>query len=76
MISSHSHSDIPEVGDQPHQPRGAMTQQRLNNLMVLHVHKSHTDDLDLVAVANDFIDGSDHRKSFFGSEFKQSDYQH
>ena len=56
--------------------RSTMTQQRLNNLMVLHVHKSHTDDLDLVAVANDFIDGSDHRKSFFGSEFKQSDYQH
>ena len=56
--------------------RSTMTQQRLNNLMVLHVHKSHTDDLDLVAVANDFIDGSDPRKSFFGSEFKQSDYQH
>jgi hypothetical protein len=29
---------------------------------------------DLVAAANDFIDGNDHRKNFFGSEFKQSDY--
>ena len=55
--------------------RSTMAQQRLNNLMVLHVHKSHTDNLDLVAVANDFIDGSDHRKNFFGSEFKQSDYE-
>ena len=52
-----------------------MTQQRLNHMMMLHVHKSHTDDLDLVAVAKEFIDGSDHRKHFFGSEFKQSDYE-
>ena len=46
-----------------------MTQQRLNNLMVLHVHNGHTDNHDLVAVANDFIEG---RKSFFGPEFKKS----
>jgi len=44
--------------------------------MVLHVYESHTDNLDLVAVANDFIDSSDHRKNFLGLEFmiKQSDY--
>ncbi len=47
------------------------TQQRLNNLMVLHVHKSCTDALDLFAVANEFIDGSDHRKFFFWSQFKK-----
>ena len=51
----------------------AMSQQRLNHLMLLHAHKSHTDDLDLIDVANDFIDGSDHRKYLFGPEFKQSD---
>ena len=51
-----------------------MIQQRLNNLMVLHVHKSHADDLDLIAVANNFIDGNDHRKNFFGPEFKLSGY--
>ena len=50
-----------------------MTQQCLNNLMLLHVHKSCADDLDLIDVANDFIDGSDHRKHFFGSEFKHFD---
>ena len=43
-----------------------MTQQRLSHLMMLHVHKNHTGDLDLVAVANDFIDGNDH---FFDFEF-------
>ena len=53
--------------------RSTMSQQRLNHLMVLHVHKSSADDLDLIDVANDFIDGSDHRKHFFGSEFKHSD---
>ena len=55
--------------------RATMTQQHLNHLMILHVHKNLTDDLDLVAVANNFIDGSDHRKHYFGSEFKQSDYK-
>ena len=55
--------------------RATMTQQRLNHLMMLHVHKNCTDQLDLVAVANDFIDGSDHRKHYFGSEFRQSDYK-
>jgi hypothetical protein len=50
-----------------------MSQQRLNHLMLLHVHKSHTDDLDLIDVTNNSIDGGDHRKHFFGSEFKQFD---
>ena len=42
-------------------------------LMLLHVHKSRAYDLDLIDVANDFIDVSYHRKHFFSSEFKQSD---
>ena len=49
-----------------------MSQKRLNHLMLLHVHKNDTDKLDLIDVANDFIDGSEHRKHFFGTEFKQS----
>ena len=54
--------------------RSTMTQQRLtDHLMLLHVHKSHTDSLNLVDVANDFIAGNDHRKNMFGTEFKPSD---
>ena len=53
--------------------RSSMSQKRLNNLMLLHVHKSETDDLDLIDVANDFIESNEHRKHFFGLEFKQSD---
>ena len=58
--------------------------QRLNHLMLLHIHKNRADDLlqiepssfhdlDLIDVVNDFINGSDHRKNFFGSKFKHSD---
>ena len=53
--------------------RSSMTQQRLNHLMLLHIHKEHTNNLDLIDVANDFIDGNEHRKNFFGLEFKQTD---
>ena len=53
--------------------RSTMSQQRLNHLMLLHIHKSQTDSLSLVDVANDFIAGNDHRKHVFGTEFKESD---
>ena len=53
--------------------RSSMTQQRLNHLMLLHIHKYHTNNLDLIDVAHDFIDGNEHRKNFFGLEFKQTD---
>ena len=36
--------------------RSTMSQQRLNHLMLLHIHKSLADDLNLVDVVNDFID--------------------
>ena len=39
--------------------RSTMSQQRLNHLMLLHVHKDRTDGLDLVDVANDLIFGSE-----------------
>lgn len=35
--------------------RSTMTQERLNHIAILHVHKSVCDELDLDAVANDFI---------------------
>ena len=41
--------------------------------MLLHIHKYHTNNFDLIDVANDFIDGNEHRKNFLGLEFKQTD---
>ena len=43
-----------------------MSQDRLNHLMTLHVHKELTDALDLKAVATEFIHGSKHRLHIFG----------
>ena len=47
--------------------RSTMTQTRLNNLMLLHVHKDMTTALDLREVANDFIGDSEHRLKLFGT---------
>lgn len=47
--------------------RTNMGSNRLNNAMVLHVHKERLDKLSLIDVANDFIKGNDHRKTLFGS---------
>ena len=49
-----------------------MNQDRLNHLMVLHVHKTLTDTLDLIEVANEFVTGSEHRLTMFG-KFVPSD---
>lgn len=46
--------------------RSTMNQNRLNHLMVLHVHKTLTDSLNLIEVANEFVTGSDHRLTMFG----------
>ena len=51
--------------------RTNMTKERLNNLMVLHVHKPRTDSLDMIEVANSFAD-TEHRQSIFG-KFSQRD---
>ena len=53
--------------------RLTMTEQRLNNLMVLHVHERCTDNLSLVDVANDFIAGNEHRQQVFGTKFLPAD---
>ena len=46
--------------------RTTMTQQRLNHLMVLHVHKTSTDGLDLMSVAREFVAGREGRLRMFG----------
>lgn len=45
--------------------RSTISQQRLNNIMVLHIHKDKTDKLSLIDVANEFVN-SEHRLSYFG----------
>ena len=45
--------------------RTNMSQNRLNNMMVLHVHKEKTDALKLVNVANEFVFGSEHQLKQF-----------
>ena len=46
--------------------RTTMSQLRLNNLMVLHVHKELTDSLDLKSIARSFVNANDSRKRIFG----------
>ena len=46
--------------------RSSMKQSRLNHLMLLHVHKEITDNLDLVDCANDFVSANEHRQQVFG----------
>ena len=42
-----------------------MSQETLNNTMLLTYHKAHTDKLDLVSVAQTFIDINDIRRKYF-----------
>jgi len=46
--------------------RSTMGQERLNHLMLLHLHKEKLDDFDFVYIANEFVKGCEHRLSFFG----------
>ncbi len=41
--------------------RSTMRQERLNHLMILHVHRDITDNLDMISVANEFVSDSEHR---------------
>ena len=52
--------------------RSTMNQCRLNHLMVLHVHKTLTDTLDLIAISNEFVTGSEHLLTTIG-KFVPSD---
>ena len=46
--------------------RSNMTQCRLNHVLILHCHKDRTDDVDLQAVAREFVLKNDVRKNYFG----------
>ena len=47
--------------------RSTMTQERLNHLMILHVHKELTDSINLCDVANEFVRVHERRYQVFGS---------
>ena len=47
--------------------RSITTDQRLNNVMTLHVHKDETDKLNLVDIADEFCSKSENRKQIFGN---------
>ena len=49
--------------------RTMMSQERLNFLMLLYVHKDRTDALDLKRVLNDFVDKSVHRLRIFSKYY-------
>ena len=51
--------------------RSTMTNCRLNNLMVLSVHKELLDSLDLISVGNDFVSKNQRRKNMFGTFIAQ-----
>ena len=40
---------------------------RLNNLMMLHIHRDRSDMIDLVAAANQFVGKQENRKQLFGT---------
>ena len=46
--------------------RSTMGQERLNHLMTLNIYKKEVSKLDLNIVANEFVQGSDHRNQVFG----------
>ena len=47
--------------------RSTITQSRLNSIMLLQVHRDLTDQINLIDVANDFVDNKlDHRSTIFG----------
>ena len=46
--------------------RNSMTQERLNHVMLLNVHKEKTDELILEDVARDFVNDNEHRVHIFG----------
>ena len=48
------------------------SENRLNSVMLLHIHKEKNDSLSLISIANDFLQGSGHRQTVFGT-FTDSD---
>ena len=54
--------------------RMAMTQKRLNNCMLLHVHKEKVDNLNIIDIANEFGCTIESRLSTFG-KFSEHDFE-
>lgn len=52
-----------------------MSQKRFNNVALLNSHKTRTDALRLVDVANEFVSRNDNRKRNFGT-FTDADLVH
>ena len=46
--------------------RSTMTQPRLNHLKILNVYKEILDKMDLKDIANQFVQGNEHRLTIFG----------
>ena len=46
--------------------RSSMTQVRLNNTLILYVHRDNTDTIDLIEITNAFTESSEHRQILFG----------
>ena len=42
-----------------------MTQQRINNLLLLHVHKNRTNNLSMRKIAEEFVSDNSRRMIFF-----------
>ena len=47
--------------------RSTMTEERLNNCFLMHVHKDITDTLDSNEIAKDFVTACNDRRKYFGS---------
>ena len=47
--------------------RSTMSEQRLNNCMMLHIHKEITDSCDMHEIAKEFVSANSERQRFFGS---------
>ena len=45
--------------------RCTMSQRRLSNLLVLHVHSDRLDKMNLLEIGNEFISANDQHKSIF-----------
>ena len=43
-----------------------MSEQRLNNCMMLHIHKEITDSCDMHEIAKEFVSANSERQRFFG----------
>lgn len=46
--------------------RSTMTEERLNNILLLYAHKDETDHLDLTEIAHLFVSSNTRREEFFG----------